>query len=180
MDCKRALEAADGVIEEAAKLLAQKGLALASKKAGRTADQGVVDFYVHSGGRLGAMIEVNCETDFVARTDQFKALAHDLAMQVAAMEPDYRPVRTKSLGTYPRPAEEVALLFPGLHQGPPPSPFRTSSTRPSDSSEKTSRSAASPGSRSVSDPCRQPQVSPPTHKNQRRGPCRQSGCWHRQ
>ncbi len=89
MDCKRALEATDGVIEEAEKLLAQKGLAVASKKAGRTADQGLVDFYVHSGGRLGAMVEVNCETDFVARTDQFKSLAHDLAMQVAAMDPRF-------------------------------------------------------------------------------------------
>ena len=89
MDCKRALEATDGVIEEAEKLLTQKGLAVASKKAGRTADQGLVDFYVHSGGRLGAMVEVNCETDFVARTDQFKSLAHDLAMQVAAMDPRF-------------------------------------------------------------------------------------------
>ena len=89
MDCKRALEATDGAVEEAEKLLAQKGLAVASKKAGRTADQGLVDFYVHSGGKLGAMIEVNCETDFVARTDQFKSLAHDLAMQVAAMNPQF-------------------------------------------------------------------------------------------
>ncbi len=89
MDCKRALEATDGTIEAAEKLLAQKGLAIASKKAGRTADQGLVDFYVHSGGKLGAMIEVNCETDFVARTDQFKSLAHDLAMQVAAMNPQF-------------------------------------------------------------------------------------------
>ena len=117
MDCKRALEAADGVIEEAEKLLAQKGLALASKKAGRTADQGVVDFYVHSGGRLGAMIEVNCETDFVARTDQFKALAHDLAMQVAAMEPVY--VRADDVPeNYPRPAEEVALLSQAFIKDP--------------------------------------------------------------
>ena len=117
MDCKRALEAADGVIEEAEKLLAQKGLALASKKAGRTADQGVVDFYVHSGGRLGAMIEVNCETDFVARTDQFKALAHDLAMQVAAMEPVY--IRSDEVPDgYPRPAEEVALLSQAFIKDP--------------------------------------------------------------
>ena len=117
MDCKRALEAADGVIEEAEKLLAQKGLALASKKAGRTADQGVVDFYVHSGGRLGAMIEVNCETDFVARTDQFKALAHDLAMQVAAMEPLYvRPDEVPE--DSPRPAEEVALLSQAFIKDP--------------------------------------------------------------
>ena len=117
MDCKRALEAADGIIEEAEKLLAQKGLALASKKAGRTADQGVVDFYVHSGGRLGAMIEVNCETDFVARTDQFKALAHDLAMQVAAMEPLYvRPDEVPE--DSPRPAEEVALLSQAFIKDP--------------------------------------------------------------
>ncbi len=109
MDCKRALEATDGAIEEAEKLLAQKGLAVASKKAGRTADQGLVDFYVHAGGKLGAMIEVNCETDFVARTDQFKSLAHDLAMQVAAMNPQFVRADEIPENTAYSP-EEAALL----------------------------------------------------------------------
>ena len=89
MDCKRALEEAGGVLEEAEKVLSRKGLAVASKKAGRATDQGLIDVYVHGGGRLGSMVEVNCETDFVARTDEFKALAHDLAMQVTAMAPEY-------------------------------------------------------------------------------------------
>ena len=89
MDCKRALEQAKGVLEEAEKILAQRGLALASQKADRVADQGLIEVYVHAGGRLGALVEVNCETDFVARTEEFKALSHDLAMQVAAMSPDY-------------------------------------------------------------------------------------------
>ncbi|MEE9199248.1 MAG: elongation factor Ts [Dehalococcoidia bacterium] len=89
MDCKRALEEAEGVLEEAEKILSRKGLAAASKKAGRAADQGLIEVYVHGGGRLGAMVEVNCETDFVARTGEFKALAHDIAMQVTAMAPEY-------------------------------------------------------------------------------------------
>ncbi|MFQ5872850.1 MAG: translation elongation factor Ts [Dehalococcoidia bacterium] len=89
MDCKRALEEAGGVIEEAEKILNRKGLATASKKAARVADQGLVEVYVHAGGRLGVMVEVNCETDFVARTNEFKTLSHDLALQVAAMNPKY-------------------------------------------------------------------------------------------
>jgi len=89
MDCKRALEATDGAIEEAAKILAQQGIKVASKKASRTADQGLIEVYIHSDGRLGALVEINCETDFVARTDQFKELAHNIAMQVAAMDPQY-------------------------------------------------------------------------------------------
>ncbi len=89
MDCKRALEEAQGVIEEAEKLLAAKGLAAATKKAERVAEQGLVETYIHAGGKLGAMVEVNCETDFVARTDEFKTLAHEIAMQVAAMDPQY-------------------------------------------------------------------------------------------
>ena len=89
MECKRALEEAGGVVEEAEKILNLKGLATASKKADRIASEGLVEVYVHGNGKLGAMIEVNCETDFVARTEEFKALSHDLAMQVAAMAPLY-------------------------------------------------------------------------------------------
>ena len=86
MECKRALDEA-GSVDSAEKLLAQWGLKKAEKKLGREANQGIVDSYVHAGGRIGAMVEVNCETDFVARNEQFRALVHDIAMQVAAMNP---------------------------------------------------------------------------------------------
>ena len=89
MDCKRALQSADGDLDRAEELLKQQGIASASKKASRETNQGIVDSYIHSGGRIGAMVELNCETDFVARTDDFRTLAHDLAMQVAAMAPVY-------------------------------------------------------------------------------------------
>ena len=89
MDCKRALEESDGDVSKAEKLLKDQGIASAAKKASRETDQGVIETYVHSGGRIAAIVEVNCETDFVARTDDFKNLAHDLAMQVAAMSPQF-------------------------------------------------------------------------------------------
>lgn len=89
MDCKRALEEAEGDIEGAQDILREKGIAAAKKKSDRQTDQGLIEAYVHSGGRIGAMVEANCETDFVARTQDFKALAHDIAMQVAAMNPKY-------------------------------------------------------------------------------------------
>lgn len=87
MDCKNALEEADGDIERAAQLLKERGAITAERKAHRVTRQGLVECYIHAGGRIGAMVEVNCETDFVARTDAFKTLAHDLAMQVAATGP---------------------------------------------------------------------------------------------
>ena len=87
MECKRALEEAEGDMERAAEILRQRGLALAEARAHRSTTQGLVECYIHAGGRIGAMVELNCETDFVARTDAFKALAHDLAMQVAATGP---------------------------------------------------------------------------------------------
>jgi elongation factor Ts len=89
MDSKRALEEADGNVETAQKLLREKGIASAAKKASRDTNEGLVESYIHSGGRVGAMVELNCETDFVARTDDMKSLAHDVAMQVAAMSPQY-------------------------------------------------------------------------------------------
>ncbi|MBA2519717.1 MAG: translation elongation factor Ts [Chloroflexia bacterium] len=89
MECKRALEETGGNVEQAINLLKQQGLAKADKKAGRAARQGVIEPYIHGAGRIGAIVEVNCETDFVARTDDFKSLAHDLAMQVAATAPAY-------------------------------------------------------------------------------------------
>ena len=89
MDSKRALEAADGDIEAAAQALMEEGLASAAKRAGREAGEGVIEAYIHTGSRVGSLVELNCETDFVARTPEFKALARDLAMQVAAMSPRY-------------------------------------------------------------------------------------------
>jgi len=89
MDCKRALVETDGDFDKAVTLLREKGLAAASKRAGRETAEGVVESYIHMGGRIGVLIEVNCETDFVAKTDQFRTLARDLAMQVAASRPLY-------------------------------------------------------------------------------------------
>ena len=107
MDTKRALESANGAMEEAEKALAEKGLATAMKKGGRETSEGVVQSYVHTGNRIGAMVELNCETDFVARTAEFTELARDLAMQVAAMSPVHinRDVVPEDAGEVP--AEEV-------------------------------------------------------------------------
>ena len=89
MDCKRALEAADGDMTAAADALMEAGLAGAAKKAGRAVLEGVVEAYIHTGSRVGSLVELNCETDFVARTEDFRQLARNLAMQVAAMNPKY-------------------------------------------------------------------------------------------
>jgi len=89
MDCKKALEEADGNMQKAAETLKERGLALAKKKAERVANQGLIECYVHQGGQIGVMVEVNCETDFVARTNEFKNLAHDIALQIAALSPQY-------------------------------------------------------------------------------------------
>jgi len=102
MDCRRALEEANGDLDAAAALLRAKGLAAAAQRADRAATEGVVEAYVHPGSRLGALVEVNCETDFVARTEEFRTLARELAMQVAASAPRY-----VSKGDVP--AEELAL-----------------------------------------------------------------------
>lgn len=87
MDCKNALIESDGDIDKATELIKQRGLAKVIKKAGRITSEGLIETYTHPGGRLGAMIEVNCESDFVARTDEFKELAHNLVLQVAASAP---------------------------------------------------------------------------------------------
>ena len=89
MDCKKALVEANGNIEEAETILRKKGVASAAKKAGRAANQGLVESYIHLGGKIGVLVEVNCETDFVAKTDDFKAFCKDLCMQVAAAGPLY-------------------------------------------------------------------------------------------
>ncbi len=89
MDCKRALEEAGGDLEKAVVLLRERGHAAAERKAGREARDGVIASYIHPGGRLGVLLEVNCETDFVARNEDFQKLARDLAMQVAGLAPEY-------------------------------------------------------------------------------------------
>ena len=89
MDCKRALEETGGDVQAAVALLRERGLAAAARKAGREAREGLVGSYIHTGGRVGVLIEVNCETDFVARTDEFQKLVRDLAMQVAGLAPLY-------------------------------------------------------------------------------------------
>ncbi len=94
MDCKRALEETRGDLDAAVELLRERGQAAAAKKAGRDAREGVVSSYIHAGGRLGVLIEVNCETDFVARTDDFQKLVRDLAMQVAGLAPEYPTVES--------------------------------------------------------------------------------------
>ncbi len=89
MDCKEALTASNGSIQEAVDHLRKKGLQAAAKRSARHTSDGMVGSYIHSGGRLGVLVEVNCETDFVARNDEFQALVHDLAMQIAASDPLY-------------------------------------------------------------------------------------------
>jgi len=89
MDCKKALEECSGDIEKAIDFLRKKGITDATKKAGRVAQKGLVEAYIHLGGKIGVLVEVNCETDFVARTDEFKSLTKDIAMQIAAYSPKY-------------------------------------------------------------------------------------------
>lgn len=87
MDCKKALTDTDGDMEKAVDLLRQKGLAVAAKRAGKETREGVIEAYIHAGGKIGVMVEVACETDFVAKTDDFKAFARNIAMHVAAVSP---------------------------------------------------------------------------------------------
>ncbi|MFP4200449.1 MAG: translation elongation factor Ts [Clostridia bacterium] len=89
LDCKKALEETGGDLEKAIEALRTKGLAEAQKKAGRSTHEGLIDSYIHLNGKIGVLIEVNCETDFVARTEQFSELTHDLCMQIAAADPSY-------------------------------------------------------------------------------------------
>ena len=89
MDCKKALEETNGDVEKAVDYLREKGIAKAAKKSSRIAAEGIVDSYIHMGGKVGVLLEVNCETDFVARGDQFKELVHDIALQIAAANPLY-------------------------------------------------------------------------------------------
>lgn len=89
MDCKKALAESNGNLEKAITFLREKGLASAQKKAGRIAADGAIGYYIHAGGKIGVIVEVNCETDFVAKTDEFQSLAKDIAMHIAAASPQY-------------------------------------------------------------------------------------------
>jgi elongation factor Ts len=108
MDCKRALEESSGNMDGARQWLRQRGAAVAEKKAGRVASQGLIDSYIHGGGRIGVIVEVNCETDFVARSDDFKRLVHDIAMQVAATDP--KAVGNEEDAPAEYPPDELPLL----------------------------------------------------------------------
>lgn len=110
MDCKRALEEAKGDLEGAEALLRAKGLADAAKRVSRETREGLVEAYIHAGGRLGALVEVDCETDFVARTVEMKELAHALAMQVAAMPSTSYVDRSEMPEHETRPSEETCLV----------------------------------------------------------------------
>ncbi len=109
MDCKQALESTDGNLDKAAEVLRAKGLADTAKRVGRATNEGVIKAYIHTGGRVGSIVELGCESDFVARTEEFQQMAHDLAMQVAAMSPAYLTGEEIEDGDE-RPAAQVALL----------------------------------------------------------------------
>ena len=112
MSCRNALIEASGDIEKAQQILKEKGILKAQKKLERSTTQGVIETYVHTGGRIGAMVEVNCETDFVTRTDEFKELAHNLVMQVAAMPPQFISDDEVPEGTDVEPQVDCLLLQP--------------------------------------------------------------------
>jgi elongation factor Ts len=112
MDCRNALKSTGGDMEKALVILKEKGILKAQKKAARATGSGLVECYIHTAGRIGAMIEINCETDFVARTDEFKELAHSLAMQVAAMAPVCVSNENAPEGGEPVPDEACLLLQP--------------------------------------------------------------------
>lgn len=117
MDCKKALSSTEGDVEKAVDFLREKGLAAAAKKAGRVAAEGVVEAYIHGGGRIGVMVEVNCETDFVAKTDDFKELARDIAMQIAATNPLF--VRREEVDPAVLEHETEVLRAQALNEGKP-------------------------------------------------------------
>ena len=110
MDCKEALENSDGDLEKAILALREKGVASAVKRVGRETNEGVIETYLHTGGRVGAMVELGCETDFVAQTEEFQKLAHDIAMQVAAMGPVYVSEDDIEEGDA-RPPAQIALML---------------------------------------------------------------------
>ena len=110
MDCKEALESSGGDMEKAILALREKGVASATKRVGKDTNEGIIETYLHTGGRVGAMVELGCETDFVARTEEFQKLAHDICMQVAAMGPVYVDESEIEEGD-DRPPAQVALML---------------------------------------------------------------------
>jgi len=118
MDCKKALVEMNGDMEKSIDHLREKGLAAAAKKAGRIASEGLVESYIHGGGRIGVLLEVNCETDFVAKTDDFKALVKDIAMQIAAANPSC--VKRSEVPAETLEHEKEILRAQALNEGKPP------------------------------------------------------------
>lgn len=117
LDCKKALEETNGDIDKAVDVLREKGLSAAANKAGRTATEGTVESYIHAGGRIGVLVEINCETDFVGKTDQFKNFARDIAMHIAAASPLY--VRREEVPAEVVEKEKEILKAQALNEGKP-------------------------------------------------------------
>ncbi|MGI5858485.1 MAG: translation elongation factor Ts [Tepidanaerobacteraceae bacterium] len=117
MDCKKALIETDGDMEKAITVLREKGLAKAAKKQSRSASEGIIESYIHGNGRIGVLVEVNCETDFVARNDEFKSFAKDIAMQVAASNPKYLSRDNVPLEVIEK--EREILKIQALNEGKP-------------------------------------------------------------
>ncbi|GMA49010.1 elongation factor Ts [Alicyclobacillus contaminans] len=117
MDCKKALTEAGGDLERASEILREKGLASAAKKAGRVAAEGIVEAYIHGGGRIGVLVEVNCETDFVAKNQAFRDFVHDVAMHIAAANPQY--VRREDVPAEVVEREKEILRAQTLNEGKP-------------------------------------------------------------
>lgn len=117
LDCKKALEEVNGDIEKAIEFLREKGLAASAKKAGRIATEGIVESYIHAGGKIGVLVEVNCETDFVALTDQFKEFVRDIAIHIAASSPRY--VRREEVPQDEIEKEKEILKAQALNEGKP-------------------------------------------------------------
>ncbi|CAM3142973.1 translation elongation factor Ts [Paenibacillus lupini] len=117
LDCKKALDETNGDITKAIELLREKGLSAAANKAGRIATEGVVESYIHAGGRIGVLVEINCETDFVAKTDQFRTFARDIAMHIAAANPKF--VRREEVPGDEIEKEREILKAQALNEGKP-------------------------------------------------------------
>lgn len=117
MDCKKALSEVNGDMEKAIEFLREKGLAAAAKKAGRIAAEGIVESYIHGGGRIGVLVEINCETDFVAKNEDFRGLARDIAMQIAAAKPEY--IRKEEVPAEAIEKEREILRAQALNEGKP-------------------------------------------------------------
>jgi len=117
MDCKNALVTANGDMDKAVEILREKGLATAAKKQGRTATEGIVDSYIHGGGRIGVLVEVNCETDFVAMNEKFKEFVRDIAMHIAASNPQYVSVEDVPAEVIEK--ERAILKAQALNEGKP-------------------------------------------------------------